>query len=1061
MPGRTPSRYGFVRLNGRLAARGVWFFFCLLAVVCAVPARGETVANVTETSGILAGTLPRAMEIMANNSGGTVSFRPEVGNKTISASGYGLGIWYPTLFANDTGGTTTIDYGSNYGGTPLSFDFTTGSLSIDAGIAVRCSFGPDVIMFDELMYPASLAYSATSLNMGTIAGSLSTTNGTDTNATLSSIYSKNNLSIDTISGSVSTSTDTALIAYGVYSGGSASIGSLSGGVSAANTSGNATGVAVAGNLTIGTLSGSISADAASTSSHASYGIHSGSGTVHITESTGTITASSHETACGIVAYQGNVTIGTLGGSISATANAGTSAFVGTAAGITGNSVDITNYSGTITTLVTGGSPVNSLSIGISAVGGSMTIGQLDGNITATSTTSQAFGLYSTGAINGGSASTPMVVSGTVAASGRSASGIIGNGVNLQVTSQGSLSATATGIGPAYAIYAYGGPATMNQVELVAGCHVVGDIYLDSAGSDTLTLSGSTGSTTLNNNLTADNINITGGHWNLNGNIAGDLTPHITAGTLSFNSTTTGTVTVDPLAVMGGTGTIGGLLNNGGSVSPGNSIGILHVTGDYTHAAGSTLAIEIDNTGRHDLLLVGGSASIQGGTVSVTAGSGTYVGNSYTFLEAHDGVSGHFDGLAWNLPFLTMSLVYGSDYVALLVSGGQSYDTEAVTLNQHGVARYLDAHGSGASGDFSTVLDQLNLLSGPQARTAFDAMSGEIFGSLATVGIENNDRFLRTIAQHLQSQSLLQGLDFSTADARGKGNLVYVSRDLSYMTTLSGWTPWMEGFGVGASLASNGNAGRLGYSTGGFALGMEKLYGFDTRVGLAGGYTNSHVFDTGPADTGTIDGGQLGAYLYHDFDSVYFTGVAAYGYNSYSTYRQIAFGTIDRTAHAGYGGSNVSFYTEIGQTVYARSLNWQPYAALEYIQLHQNEFIESGANSINISAGGIGADAFRGLLGTRLVGVYHTDSGRLLSLEGRAAWRHEFLNEERIFDAMFVGQPGGAFTIAGVNVDRDVAVLGTGLTCRLCSGFSLYAGYDALVSQNYTAHAGSGGLQYLW
>ena len=143
------------------------------------------------------------------------------------------------------------------------------------------------------------------------------------------------------------------------------------------------------------------------------------------------------------------------------------------------------------------------------------------------------------------------------------------------------------------------------------------------------------------------------------------------------------------------------------------------------------------------------------------------------------------------------------------------------------------------------------------------------------------------------------------------------------------------------------------------------------------------------------------------------------------------------------------------------LNLQPYAALEYIQLQQNDFVETGANSIDIATGGLRADAFRSILGSRILANLPTNSGRPLTLEGRAAWRHEFLNENRILDASFAGQTGVNFAIAGVNVDRDAAILGTGLIYQLRSNFSVFANYDVLTSQNYTAHAGSGGLQFVW
>ncbi|MGD9128368.1 MAG: autotransporter outer membrane beta-barrel domain-containing protein [Planctomycetia bacterium] len=138
-----------------------------------------------------------------------------------------------------------------------------------------------------------------------------------------------------------------------------------------------------------------------------------------------------------------------------------------------------------------------------------------------------------------------------------------------------------------------------------------------------------------------------------------------------------------------------------------------------------------------------------------------------------------------------------------------------------------------------------------------------------------------------------------------------------------------------------------------------------------------------------------------------------------------------------------------------------FAALEYIQLHQNGFTETGANSLNLNIGGINTNSFRGLLGSRIVGDFQLRGGRLLSLEARSLWRHEFLDEARVLDANFAGQPGGPFVVDGINVDRDTAILGTGLSFRLSRSTSFYTNYDLLISQRQTAHAASGGLMFAW
>jgi uncharacterized protein with beta-barrel porin domain len=882
---------------------------------------------------------------------------------------------------------------------------------------------------------------------------------------------------DQFTGSISaTSTDAAVL--GLLTTGDISIHNFSGMVSAHGYGDTYTIGPFNGNLQIsGSCSGSILANS---DAGDAFGIYTPMySTVAIENLSGTIRANGAGNAVGITTQTGGTVAltGLTSGSIQANAASGY------AVGIwSGSKVVIPKLD---TTGVISATGVNE-AYGI-LTNGDVEMGECAGTVSAKAVTGPAFGIYaprglSGSTIAGGTDTTPTVISGSVVGSGTSAYAIYGEGINVQVANGATVSATKTATtGEAYAICTAG--TSSNQVELVSGCRVSGDIYLNSAAKDHLLLSGSTGCTTLSGGITADEIDVVSGNWRLCGAVSstanleilggslsyccpGEMACNINvnnSGTVSFNGSTTGTATVNPGCVFMGTGTVGELINLG-KVAPGNSIGAINVTGKYTQVPTSVLEIEISPSGQSDRLDITGNADIQGGTVNVVGSSGKYrLGTTYRFLTAAGSVTGTFDELTDNLPFLDMTLVYGATYIDLLLRSGGSYDSEAITFNQHGVARYLDAQKSGATGDFAAVLDELNTLNAPEARAAFDAMSGEIFGSLSTIGIENHERFLRTIAQRLQSQSMSQGVaeagDFGNCSRTG--DLVFVSRNTSYRPSLSGWTTWAEGYGVGGAIAGNGNASGLDYSTGGVAVGMERQLTDCFRAGCAGGYSSSYTTLDARRDTASIDGGQLALYVHHDIECFYLTGIADYGYNGYSADRQIIFAELNRSPHATYGGNNFGFYTEAGRTICGRYLHWQPYAALEYIQLHQNDFAESGANSIDIVTQGTQADAFRGLLGARILANLVTNSGLPVTWESRAAWRHEFLNETSLIDASFADQTGGAFAIAGINVDRDNAILGTSLTLQIRSNFSVFAGYDVVTSQNYTAHAGSGGLQYLW
>ena len=88
----------------------------------------------------------------------------------------------------------------------------------------------------------------------------------------------------------------------------------------------------------------------------------------------------------------------------------------------------------------------------------------------------------------------------------------------------------------------------------------------------------------------------------------------------------------------GTGTVSGSVNNtGGTVAPGNSIGTLSITGNYTQTSSGFLALEFGGVpgtaNSNDLLNVTGSATLDG-TLSVSLLNG-YIpsfGDTFTILN---------------------------------------------------------------------------------------------------------------------------------------------------------------------------------------------------------------------------------------------------------------------------------------------------------------------------------------------------------------------------------------------------------------------------------------------
>ena len=109
-------------------------------------------------------------------------------------------------------------------------------------------------------------------------------------------------------------------------------------------------------------------------------------------------------------------------------------------------------------------------------------------------------------------------------------------------------------------------------------------------------------------------------------------------------------------------------------------------------------------------------------------------------------------------------------------------------------------GTGATGDFDTVIQELYTLSPADARAAFGAMDGELYGSLLTVGIENTDRFLRTVAKAVAFAKSWREATQWRLGLLADGTIVRGQCGCGCAGCGNGWESWADGYGAGAQIA---------------------------------------------------------------------------------------------------------------------------------------------------------------------------------------------------------------------------------------------------------------------
>ncbi|HKS85780.1 MAG TPA: autotransporter outer membrane beta-barrel domain-containing protein, partial [Pseudolabrys sp.] len=519
-------------------------------------------------------------------------------------------------------------------------------------------------------------------------------------------------------------------------------------------------------------------------------------------------------------------------------------------------VNIENF-GRIEAKTAGGTAIQAANraLGVNRAGGTITGG-------ATGISAATLDVTNDGTISGGSV-------GITGAGSITNSGAISGGT---VPGQGSVVFIGAGI---------------NTLTLQTGSKLTGDAVGSTSGAtNKLVLQGS--GTADNNFLNFNLLDVQATTaWALNGN-ADVQTATVSSGTLIVDTSGTlnGNVTINSGTQLTGTGKIAGNVNvmQKALLAPGAGIGKLTVTGNVNFAPDSIFFITATPARTSTSLAVGGNA-VLAGSVQVQALGNFKPTTMYTILTAAGGLGGtRFDGgvsTTTASAFVTPTLSYDATDVFLTLDlintpgAGAGFASAAQTRNQLAVASALDAAPTSNS-----LVGKLLILSADGARAAFNALSGEVFGSVHNTQAQEGSFTRSGVLGRLRQASYADapgelgalgfaGPELAYADGRAPGNgnaaadgrtasavdgkLAYaadangsMAADLPVKAPRGGYnngrdlTFWAQGLGGWGHSDSDGNAASLKSRFGGFLSGADMRFGEVWRAGLVAGYTRSDL-----------------------------------------------------------------------------------------------------------------------------------------------------------------------------------------------------------------------------
>ncbi|WYM00653.1 MAG: Calx-beta domain-containing protein [Gloeotrichia echinulata CP02] len=221
------------------------------------------------------------------------------------------------------------------------------------------------------------------------------------------------------------------------------------------------------------------------------------------------------------------------------------------------------------------------------------------------------------------------------------------------------------------VYYYGNQSKLNNAGILKKTAGTGTTYISTQFNNTGTVQVSSGTLNLQSGGTSS------GNWAVNNGAI-----------LQFSSNYTlqgGT--------LAGSGTIIGNVSNLTQINPGDGIGTLKITGNYTQSTSSNLNIELGGATNYDRLNITGNASLNGNlNISLVNGFTPILGDRYTILDFGGNFSGGFTNITgFNLGngLLLQSLVVNKSLVLDVVQdvnykpGIFSFNANNFSVNENG------------------------------------------------------------------------------------------------------------------------------------------------------------------------------------------------------------------------------------------------------------------------------------------------------------------------------------------------------------------------------------------
>lgn len=516
------------------------------------------------------------------------------------------------------------------------------------------------------------------------------------------------------------------------------------------------------------------------------------------------------------------------------------------------------------------------------------------------------------------------------------------------------------------------------------------------------------------------------------------------GKLTLKEISWGDIDIAESGILTGNGTTG-TINNSGTISPGASIGVLKLEGDFVQVPTGTLMIEINNDPDSDLIEISGSASLDG-TIQLNPMPGIYTeGTKFTFLKAGS-ITGTFQSLQETHP-LDFSLIYDHNSVSIFIPVTAtvlpiplqylSGNTRSLGLSffKHLTPTYPD--------ELMPIANILLKLPPLDFAQALLQLGPEQFGGLARSNLQShvriNSMMNQTRAVYDECRSLKKNQEPLNAFV------------------------WTNSLGYYYKQNERENQPSFRDTTFGFTTGYTHTF-FNHLVVSGGiGYSHSQISWKGENGDAEIQSlflsPSVGYFGQYGHVELVMTGSKSF----YNVNRNIQFPSFKKRAHNDHTSKNFSVGLEGGIRVklpetLQRDLYLLPSCKVDYIDICEKGYQESGAAPIHLYVKKKHSSFLHSECTLKLLKEI-TNAAFCISPAIYAGWLNNISFSRKTHEAMFYEHQAYAFTVDTYSKALNQLILGMDLVFSYQNNLKMKAKYEANLGEHALVQEGRFDFSY--